>query len=111
MRELTLTEALLDTDPGERPATAGGLIIGGPFLPGAVVRRAALDALIKMVIHPGDSPPEPRYRPSAALADFIRCRDLTCRFPDCDVPATKCDVDHTIPYPHGPTQASKLRCW
>jgi hypothetical protein len=27
----------------------------------------------------GDAPPEPRYTPSPALADFVRCRDLTCR--------------------------------
>jgi Domain of unknown function (DUF222) len=31
-----------------------------------------------------DCPPEPQYRPSRALAEFIRCRDLTCRFPGCD---------------------------
>jgi Domain of unknown function (DUF222) len=110
VRELTLTEALVDTDAGEHPATAGALIIGGSFLPGAITRRAALNATIKTIVHPGASPPEPRYRPSAALAQFVRCRDLTCRFPDCDEPADHCDLDHTIPYPHGPTQASNLKC-
>jgi hypothetical protein len=43
---------------------------------------------------------------TAALADFIRARDLTCRFPGCTVPATNCDVEHTIPWPYGPTSAS-----
>jgi hypothetical protein len=28
------------------------------------------------VVHPADRAPEPQYRPSPALADFIRCRDL-----------------------------------
>lgn len=44
---------------------------------------------------------EPRYRPSRGLADFARARDLTCRAPGCDRPATKCDLDHTVPYGRG----------
>jgi hypothetical protein len=53
---------------------------------------------------------EPRYRPSATLQRFVRCRDLTCRFPGCDVPAETCDIDHAIAYPNGPTHPSNLRC-
>ncbi|MCB0923363.1 MAG: DUF222 domain-containing protein [Mycobacterium sp.] len=53
---------------------------------------------------------EMRYRPSAGLARFIRCRDLTCRFPGCEVPAEGCDIDHAIPWPLGPTHPSNLRC-
>ena len=40
----------------------------------------------------------------------MRCRDMTCRFPGCDEPAHHCDIDHTIAYPTGPTQASNLKC-
>ena len=47
---------------------------------------------------------------SPTLADFVRCRDLTCRFPGCDAPAERCDIDHTVPYPVGPTHASNLKC-
>ncbi len=54
--------------------------------------------------------PEPRYTPSRDLADFVRCRDLTCRFPGCDKPAQFCDIDHTVPYPVGPTHPSNLKC-
>ena len=62
------------------------------------------------IAHPGDAAPEPGYTPSRALADFIRCRDLTCRFPGCDKPATGCDLDNTIPYGDGgPTQASNIK--
>ena len=32
------------------------------------------------------------------------------RFPGCDEPAQHCDIDHTIAYPTGPTQASNLKC-
>jgi hypothetical protein len=47
-----------------------------------------------------------------ALSEFIRWRDLTCRFPGCDAPAQRCDIDHTAPYPSGPTHPSntKLYC-
>jgi hypothetical protein len=56
--------------------------------------------------------PEPGYRPSTKLQDWVRARDLTCRFPHCDRPAEYCDFDHTVPWPAGPTHASgaKLLC-
>jgi hypothetical protein len=45
------------------------------------------------------------------LAEFVRCRDLTCRFPGCEQPAEFCDIDHTVPYQvGGPTHPSNLRC-
>ncbi|WP_082946806.1 HNH endonuclease signature motif containing protein [Mycobacterium sp. ACS4054] len=54
---------------------------------------------------------EPRYIPSAKLADFVRCRDLTCRAPGCDRPAVDCDIDHTVPYAEGgATHPSNLKC-
>ena len=77
----------------------------------APLLAAVLDrATVREIRHPGDAPPEPHYAPSAALAEFVRCRDLTCRFPYCDVPADRCDIDHTVPYPLGPTHASNLKC-
>lgn len=94
------------------PAPNPGLVLGGPVVPAKVLAdlaaRGAAD--LRPVIHPGDSPPESRYRPSATLADFVRCRDLTCRFPSCDRPADVCDIDHTVPYPLGKTHASNLKC-
>jgi hypothetical protein len=66
-------------------------------------------ATVTPLIHPGDAPPEKSYRPSAALAAFVRCRDLTCRWPGCDVPASDCDLDHTIAHAAGgPTHAANL---
>ncbi len=49
-----------------------------------------------------------RYTPSAALADLVRTRDGTCRFPGCRQPAHRCDLDHLIPWPAGPTTADNL---
>jgi hypothetical protein len=68
----------------------------------------AATAKIKPLVRPSASP-ERGYRPSAALAEFVRCRDLTCRFPGCDQPAEVCDVDHTVPFPLGPTHPSNLK--
>jgi hypothetical protein len=43
------------------------------------------------------------------LAEFVRWRDLTCRWPGCDKPAEKSDIDHTVPYPVGPTHPSNTK--
>ena len=77
-----------------------------------LVTELAKTAKLVPLVHPGCADPEPQYTPSTALADFIRCRDLTCRWPGCDVPATHCDIDHTIPYDQGgPTHAGNLKCY
>ena len=51
------------------------------------------------------------YQPSAALDRFVRSRDLTCRFPGCDRPAISADIDHTVPWPQGPTHAGNTKCY
>ncbi|MFZ1174932.1 MAG: HNH endonuclease signature motif containing protein [Mycobacterium sp.] len=82
------------------------------LLPPDLVAELARSAKLVALVHPGDAPPEPGYVPSRALADFVRCRDLTCRWPGCDRPAFDCDVDHTIPYGQGGlTHASNLKCY
>ena len=48
------------------------------------------------------------YRPPAALDDFIRARDGQCRFPGCQHSAQHGDLDHTIPWPTGPTTPGNL---
>ena len=77
-----------------------------------VVSTLARKSHIKTVPHPSDLRAEPQYRPSVPMARFIRCRDLTCRWPGCSVPAERCDIDHTVPHPVGPTHPSncKLYC-
>jgi hypothetical protein len=77
-----------------------------------LVAELATSAKLVPLIHPADAAPEPGYTPSKALADFVRCRDLTCRWPGCDRPAVGCDLDHTIPYAQGgATHASNLKCY
>ena len=48
------------------------------------------------------------YRPPAALADFVRARDKTCRFAGCRRPAEKCELDHRTEHPEGPTSDENL---
>jgi hypothetical protein len=48
------------------------------------------------------------YTPSAALAEHVRVRDRTCRFPGCRQPADRCDLDHVRRYPDGPTSRCNL---
>ena len=77
-----------------------------------VIAELAKSAKLVPLVHPGYAPPEPGYTPSKALADFVRCRDLTCRWPGCDQPAINCQLDHTIPHAQGgPTHAGNLKCY
>jgi hypothetical protein len=81
------------------------------LIPAELVAQLAKSAKVRPLLDPVDGPPEPGYRPSATLAEFIRCRDLTCRAPGCDVPADRCDIDHVVPYGDGGlTHPSNLNC-
>ena len=93
---------------GALDGSAPGLLPGYGQIPAEQMARLAEGAIVRQVDVPPDAA-EPRYRPSAKLAEFVRCRDLTCRFPDCDRPAQACDIDHTVPYPAGPTHPSNLK--
>jgi Domain of unknown function (DUF222) len=112
--EMSLAEALApdpEPDPPIGPRPPAAHLLGGATLPASMVAELIRGgAKLRPVRHPGDAPPEPGYRPSAELERFIRCRDMTCRFPGCDHPAEFTDIDHTIPWPFGPTCASNLKC-
>jgi hypothetical protein len=112
--DMTLAEALAPDPEPDMPALPkppAAHLIGAGTIPAPMVAELIRNgAKLRPVRHPGDAPPELGYRPSADLERFVRCRDMTCRFPNCDRPAEVCDIDHTIPYPLGPTHASNLKC-
>lgn len=90
----------------------GWLVEADGLIPPELIAELAKSARLMQLVHPADTPAESGYVPSKALADFVRCRDLTCRWPGCDRPAVECDVDHTVPYGDGgPTHASNLKCY
>ena len=88
-----------------------GYLPGYGAVPAQAVQTMAKTASLRPLPTPKDLVTEPQYRPSAALARFIRCRDLICRWPGCDQPATASDIDHTVPYPYGPTHPSDNKCY
>jgi hypothetical protein len=45
---------------------------------------------------------------STRLAEAIKIRAGTCRFPTCTVPADRCDLDHHDPHPRGPTSGTNM---
>jgi hypothetical protein len=111
VREMTATEALADSTPTGPAHTQAAVMLGGAVIPAPLLAaKIAAGATIRWITHLRDTPPEPRYRPSTRLDRFVRCRDMTCRFPGCSKPADICDLDHTIAYPIGPTCASNLKC-
>nr|WP_239394302.1 HNH endonuclease signature motif containing protein [Frankia sp. CiP3] len=48
------------------------------------------------------------YRPPVDLTRFVIARDQVCAFPRCNQPAVRCDLDHVIRYPAGPTSPANL---
>jgi len=99
------TLAGMDDKPGElagygsiSAAMARGLAADGTW------RRLLTDPATGALLDYGRT----TYRPPAALADFVRARDKTCRFPGCRKPARQCDVDHLTPFPQGPTNETNL---
>ena len=47
------------------------------------------------------------YEAPQDLADHVVARDRTCRWPGCRAPAARCDLDHRVPHPRGPTSAGE----
>ncbi|MCW2509746.1 MAG: putative endonuclease, partial [Modestobacter sp.] len=56
----------------------------------------------------GPPPETPGYSPDAELDRFVRLRDRRCRFPGCRARARRDDLDHTVPWPAGPTNPANL---
>jgi hypothetical protein len=59
-----------------------------------------------------DAHAEDGYVPSRKLRHLVRARSATCDAPGCQAQALNADLDHTIPWPVGPTSQSNLapRC-
>ena len=92
-----------------RAETPGYLLGADALISAELLRELAVTAKIRPLL-PAGTPAEPGYRPSRRLADFVRARDLTCRAPGCDRPATNCQLDHTVPFADGgATHASNLK--
>ncbi|WP_263987888.1 HNH endonuclease signature motif containing protein, partial [Mycolicibacterium fluoranthenivorans] len=86
-----------------------GVIPGGGVVPAPLVAElVATGARVATLADTNDLTAEPRYRPSAKLAAWVRTRDLTCTFPGCHRGAQYCDLDHSVPWPGGATHPGNL---
>ena len=108
----TLTTAQVVSLLGAQPSTASaGATTRANAGKTADPRALPCDATGALVV---TAEAVPRYRPSRELDRQIRQRDLTCRFPGCRRSAVAgaggVDVDHTVPWPHGPTAPANLAC-
>ena len=87
---------------GPIPASLAREILAGPD---TVLRRILTDPRTGHVLDVGRT----RYRPTAAIRDFVQIRDQTCRRPGCCRPAHACDLDHTLDWQYGgPTSVANL---
>ena len=105
-----------------RPPRAGLVRAqGGHQRPGRAAAAGAVNAILAdpdTIFRLGTAHPhtgavehldEQTYRPGAKLARLVRARDGTCRYPGRATPAQRCDLDHVIAYPAGPTTAANLQ--
>ncbi|MBV7295611.1 HNH endonuclease [Corynebacterium sp. TAE3-ERU12] len=47
--------------------------------------------------------------PTPAQRAMVTARDGHCQYPGCTIPADRCDVDHILPWPEGPTSTDNLQ--
>ncbi|TQM58309.1 HNH endonuclease signature motif containing protein [Humibacillus xanthopallidus] len=72
--------------------------------PGSVWRTLPVDVSSGRAL----SRPGLGYRPTAAMVEHVQALDGVCRAPGCEVPALRCDLDHEVPWPAGPTTVDNL---
>jgi hypothetical protein len=82
--------------------------------PAQAARLAAFLRGLNLVLEPiakgscDHAAAEDRYTPSRKLAHLLRARTATCDAPGCAAQAVHADLDHTVPYPSGPTDQCNL---
>jgi hypothetical protein len=99
------------TPPAQAARRAAGVIPGGAIVPTPLLAELIRNGAKVRFVQQPCAQAEPQYRPSTALAQFVRIRDLTCRYPGCDRPAEFADIDHTIAWPNGHTHPSNTKCY
>lgn len=101
-----------DTIAG-RTNTPAELVGYGPIAP-ELARRLAADGTWQRILTDPVSGEivdigRRRYRPPAALTEYVRARDQVCTFPTCAQAAVDCDLDHSTAFADGgETSATNL---
>ncbi|MFI2838696.1 DUF222 domain-containing protein [Mycolicibacterium sp. PDY-3] len=93
-----------------RPGPGAGITLDGAIIPAHLLAELiAGGAKVRPLNSATDLGSEPRYRPSAKLAAYVRMTAMTCCFPGCGQPAQHCDIDHVVAWPAGATHPGNLR--
>ena len=109
------------SDDAKRPAPATTLYVhvcpdgavdlegyGTVSMPTLTELLTGSSVTVKPVIDLAHMAPSSGYQPSDTLSEGVILANQRCVFPFCDRDARKCQLDHTIPWPHGPTEADNL---
>jgi len=64
--------------------------------------------VVKPVIDLNDRVDSRAYEIPDRIGEHVALRDVTCTFPWCQRPARRCDTDHVVPHPPGPTATDNL---
>ncbi len=70
--------------------------------------RPDAQVVVRPVIDLNDRVDTGAYEVPERLAEHVALRDVTCVFPWCARPARRCDTDHVVPHPRGPTATDNL---
>ncbi|WP_395657800.1 DUF222 domain-containing protein [Nocardioides sp.] len=71
-------------------------------------QRAGTKVTVRPVIDLNAELTTETYRPTEVMKEQIGLRDRQCCFPGCTRPARRCDAEHQVPWPEGPTASSNL---
>ncbi|WP_228479511.1 HNH endonuclease signature motif containing protein [Microbacterium atlanticum] len=93
----------VDVHAGHSPAAVEGL---GPIpLERARELCGGADGWMRVLTHPETgavlSVGREQYRPPPALRRLVRWRADRCMAPGCGIPASRCEIDHTVAWEHG----------
>ena len=78
----------------------------------ASVSRTDFVAAVRQALHEVPVLETDGYEPTVAIDEHVRTRSTRCTAYDCARCSDRCDLDHTTPWPRGPTSARNLapRC-
>ncbi|AHC26373.1 HNH endonuclease signature motif containing protein [Mycolicibacterium neoaurum] len=98
------------TAPAAKTGLSAGITLDGAIIPAHLLADLiAGGAKVRPLSSATVLGSEPRYRPSAKLAAYVRMTAMTCCFPGCGKPAQRCDLDHVVAWPAGATHPGNLR--
>ncbi|MFZ2016176.1 MAG: hypothetical protein WAV00_20340 [Nocardioides sp.] len=95
-------------DPVARVENAGGVRLVTAQQVREWCGRPETRVVVRPVLDLADHISVDAYEVPDAMAERARLRAPTCVFPWCSRTARRCDLDHGVPWPHGPTADDNL---